>query len=57
MPAVRRWHWFGGQKRTRFSVVTLATGHGCEHYGNLVTYMRLKGIVQRSSERAPSAGQ
>jgi uncharacterized damage-inducible protein DinB len=49
--------WFGGQKRTRVSVLTLATSHGWEHYGNLVTYMRLKGIVPPSSERAPSAGQ
>ena len=24
--------------------------HGNEHYGNLVTYMRLKGIVPPSSE-------
>jgi uncharacterized damage-inducible protein DinB len=49
--------WFGGQKRTRFSVLTLTTSHGWEHYGNLVTYMRLKGLVPPSSERAPSTGQ
>ena len=27
-------------------------GHDNEHYGNLVTYMRLKGIVPPSTERA-----
>jgi hypothetical protein len=25
-----------------------------EHYGNLVTYMRMKGIVPPSSEHAPA---
>jgi uncharacterized damage-inducible protein DinB len=49
--------WFGGQKRSRYTVLTLATNHGWEHYGNLVTYMRLKSIVPPSSERAPSGGQ
>ena len=28
--------------------------HAWEHYGNLVTYMRLKGIVPPSSERPPT---
>jgi hypothetical protein len=27
-----------------------ATSHAWEHYGNLVTYMRLKGITPPSSE-------
>ena len=34
----------------RFSVLTFNTSHVWEHYGNLVTYMRLKGIVPPSSE-------
>ena len=34
----------------RFSVLTFNTSHDWEHYGNLVTYMRLKGIVPPSSE-------
>jgi hypothetical protein len=35
------------------SLVTLDfnTAHDYEHYGNLVTYMRLKGIVPPSSEK------
>lgn len=36
----------------RFSVLTFNTSHVWEHYGNLVTYMRLKGIVPPSSEPA-----
>jgi uncharacterized damage-inducible protein DinB len=34
----------------RFSVLTFNTSHDWDHYGNLVTYMRLKGIVPPSSE-------
>ena len=34
----------------RFSVLSFNTAHVWEHYGNLVTYMRLKGIVPPSSE-------
>jgi uncharacterized damage-inducible protein DinB len=49
--------WFGGQKMPKLIMLTLATSHAWEHYGNLVTYMRLKGIVPPSSERPPSAGQ
>ena len=35
----------------RLSILYFATTHTYEHYGNLVTYMRLKGIVPPSSER------
>jgi hypothetical protein len=35
----------------KLMVLTSATSHAWEHYGNLVTYMRLKGIVPPSSER------
>jgi len=34
----------------RFTVLAFHTAHAFEHYGNLVTYMRLKGIVPPSSE-------
>jgi uncharacterized damage-inducible protein DinB len=34
----------------RFSALAFNTSHVWEHYGNLVTYMRLKGIVPPSSE-------
>lgn len=33
----------------KLSIVHFAIAHGNEHYGNLVTYMRLKGIVPPSS--------
>jgi hypothetical protein len=33
--------------------VTIA--HNNEHYGNIVTYLRIKGIVPPSSERRPPA--
>ena len=34
---------------TRHGVLWFNTSHSYEHYGNLVTYMRLKGIVPPSS--------
>jgi uncharacterized damage-inducible protein DinB len=34
----------------RLTVLAFHTGHAFEHYGNVVTYMRLKGIVPPSSE-------
>ena len=34
----------------RLFVLTFNIAHSYEHYGNLVTYMRLKGIVPPSSE-------
>ncbi len=42
---------FFGQKMARISVLDFNTAHDYEHYGNLVTYMRLKGIVPPSSEK------
>lgn len=38
-----------GQKFTRLGMLELNVTHGSEHYGNLVTYMRLKGHVPPSS--------
>jgi uncharacterized damage-inducible protein DinB len=43
--------WFGGTM-PKLMVLTMTTSHAWEHYGNLVTYMRLKGIVPPSSERS-----
>ena len=45
--------WFGNQQMPKLSMFSLATSHAWEHYGNLVTYMRLKGIVPPSSEQQP----
>jgi uncharacterized damage-inducible protein DinB len=40
---------FGGGKGVRVAALLGNIGHLNEHYGNLVTYMRLKGIVPPSS--------
>ena len=40
-----------GRERTRFHALTLNTTHNAEHYGNIVTYMRIKGMVPPSSRR------
>ena len=34
----------------RLTVLAFHTAHAFEHYGNVVTYMRLKGLVPPSSE-------
>jgi len=39
-----------GMKHTRASGMSFNTAHIWEHYGNLVTYMRLKGMVPPSSQ-------
>jgi uncharacterized damage-inducible protein DinB len=44
-----------GFNLARLSVFSLNTAHTDEHYGNMVTYMRLKGIVPPTSENAPPA--
>jgi uncharacterized damage-inducible protein DinB len=41
----------------RVSVLYFVVTHTYEHYGNLVTYMRLKNIVPPSSEAAPKPAQ
>jgi uncharacterized damage-inducible protein DinB len=43
-----------GRERTRLSVLYGNAGHSYEHYGNLVTYMRIKGLVPPSSEPRPA---
>ncbi len=45
---------FGGE-RTRLYVLSFNTTHNYEHYGNMVTYMRMKGVVPPTSERAPAS--
>jgi uncharacterized damage-inducible protein DinB len=46
---------FVGMKITRLGAFDFNFAHNMEHYGNLVTYMRLKGIVPPSSAPRPSA--
>jgi uncharacterized damage-inducible protein DinB len=42
---------FFGTERTRLNVLSFNTTHNYEHYGNMVTYMRMKGLVPPTSER------
>lgn len=41
----------------KVTVLSVNTAHTDEHYGNMVTYLRLKGIVPPSSERRGAQGQ
>ena len=47
-----QFHAFHLAKMTLFS---LNTAHTDEHYGNMVTYLRIKGIVPPTSENTPPA--
>jgi uncharacterized damage-inducible protein DinB len=38
----------------RLTVFSINTAHTDEHYGNMVTYLRLKGIVPPTSENQPA---
>ena len=42
---------FGRSERARVGVLSFNTVHVYEHYGNLVTYMRIKGLVPPSSQQ------
>ena len=48
---------FFGRERTKSVPATLAVAHGWEHYGNVVTYLRINGIVPPSSEPPPPPPQ
>ena len=41
-----------GRDMPRLGALSINNMHDMEHYGNLVTYMRMKGIVPPSSEQA-----
>ena len=42
-----------GQERNKLGVLWFNASHNLEHYGNLVVYMRIKGIVPPSSDPQP----
>ncbi|MFN7938865.1 MAG: DinB family protein [Bryobacteraceae bacterium] len=42
---------FFGRERPKVVILGFNTAHNNEHYGNIVTYMRIKGLVPPSSER------
>ena len=46
---------FFGMKVTKLGIMDFNIAHTMEHYGNLVTYMRLNNIVPPSSEQRPPA--
>ena len=46
-----------GADAPRLGVLIVNTVHTTEHYGNLVTYMRLKNIVPPSSEPGSKPGE
>jgi len=39
-------------ERTKLSMLDFNTAHMYEHYGNIATYMRIKGLVPPSSEQS-----
>lgn len=39
-----------GSDTPRLGVLNINTTHTIEHYGNLVTYMRMKGLVPPTSD-------
>ncbi len=41
---------FFGRDMTKFGVLNFNVAHSNEHYGNIVTYLRIKGLVPPSSE-------
>jgi uncharacterized damage-inducible protein DinB len=42
---------FFGQQSNRLFLLNMNGAHDYEHYGNIVTYMRLKGLTPPSSQR------
>ncbi len=42
---------FFGRDMPKLSVLSFNTGHNFEHYGNMVTYLRIKGLVPPSSQK------
>jgi uncharacterized damage-inducible protein DinB len=41
----------------KLTVLSANTAHDYEHYGNMATYMRLKGIIPPTSEKSAGPGQ
>lgn len=44
---------FGKADKTRFAMLNWNLWHTWEHYGNIVVYLRMKGLVPPTSERMP----
>jgi hypothetical protein len=41
----------GGKEAARGAVLTFNTAHNNEHYGNIIVYLRLRGLVPPSTAR------
>lgn len=48
---------FFGNDIPKFAALNINISHNMEHYGNLVTYMRIKGVVPPTSEQQPTPAQ
>ncbi len=42
---------FGSGKRSMSGILNFNVAHDFEHYGNIITYLRIKGLVPPSSEK------
>ncbi len=42
---------FFGHDAPKLSILSMNTSHNMEHYGNMVTYLRIKGLVPPSSQQ------
>jgi len=43
--------WIAERQRTRFGMLNWNTWHTWEHYGNVVVYLRINGLVPPSSQK------
>jgi uncharacterized damage-inducible protein DinB len=48
---------FFGRKAAKLTLLDFNSAHNDEHYGNIVTYLRIKGLVPPSSQREPAAAK
>ncbi len=46
---------FMGRDMAKLTILSINNAHNDEHYGNMVTYMRIKGLVPPSTERMNQA--
>jgi len=42
---------FFGSDSAKLSILSFNNAHNMEHYGNMVTYLRIKGLVPPSSQQ------
>ncbi|MGA3188861.1 MAG: DinB family protein [Bryobacteraceae bacterium] len=42
---------FGGGQRSLSGILNFNVAHDFEHYGNIITYLRIKGLIPPSSEK------